>query len=145
MTLPTDYREFIETYGGGEIDECLSISTPPVPESAYGDLLDGMDPALRIEDSAALASYLPGGTPPRLLAFGATAGGDVVHWLCVGPADTWRVATFRRQALYGTSPWTVFDGGMAEFVLAAFAGTIEPFSERFLSRESHHYLNWRDA
>ncbi|WP_369387244.1 SMI1/KNR4 family protein [Streptomyces sp. CG1] len=50
LRLPEDYRAFVEVYDGGEIDEYLSVSTPPVAESAYGDLLDGLNPSLRPAD-----------------------------------------------------------------------------------------------
>lgn len=44
--FPTDYRELVELYGGGEIDEYLSVRTPPVEGSPFGSLLEGVDPAL---------------------------------------------------------------------------------------------------
>ncbi|WP_367323416.1 SMI1/KNR4 family protein [Streptomyces sp. HUAS ZL42] len=143
LRLPADYREFVEIYGGGELDEYLSVSTPPVPGSPYGDLLDGTDPALPPETRAELAAWFPDDMSPRLLPFGSTASSDVVFWMCVGSPDDWKVAVFRRQSFHGTSRWIVFDGGMAEFLTAVLAGSIDPFSSS-LEAGKHHYLNWRD-
>lgn len=63
MRLPIDYREYVELYGGGEIDDYLSISTLPVLGSVYGDLLHGFVPALP-DDVADLAEHYSGGGAP---------------------------------------------------------------------------------
>ncbi len=144
LHLPMDYREFVEIYGGGEMDEYFSISTPPVPGSAYGDLLDGLDPALPTRDLNQLAEQLASNAVPPLLPFGTTAHGDVSFWLREGPADNWNVASFRRQSPPGTARWTVFDGGMVEFCLAFLTGTVEPFTVGSLVGQQHEYVNWRD-
>ncbi|WP_229850150.1 SMI1/KNR4 family protein, partial [Streptomyces termitum] len=39
LRLPADYRDFVTLYGGGDLNECLGISTPPVAGSPYGGLL----------------------------------------------------------------------------------------------------------
>ncbi|MBC7274807.1 MAG: SMI1/KNR4 family protein [Streptomyces sp.] len=143
--LPEDYRDFVAIYGGGEIDEYVAIATPPVQESAYATLLDGLGPALSEDDQPELESRLPGSSPARLWAFGSTASGDAIFWHCHGPANEWRVVVWKRQVLYDESRWEVFNGGMAEFLLAAFSGAIDPFSEYGLEAESHHYLSWRDV
>jgi hypothetical protein len=31
--FPSDYKEFVAVYGGGDIDDILGINTPPVPGS----------------------------------------------------------------------------------------------------------------
>ncbi|MFR9793797.1 SMI1/KNR4 family protein [Streptomyces sp. MB22_4] len=146
VVLPSDYREFVEVYGGGEIDEYLGISTPPVPGSVYGDLLDGFAPYLRPEDEAELAVHFPGGGPLKLLVLGCTTDGDVLLWLRIGEPDTWKIAVFRRQALYGEKPWTVFDGGLVEFLVTVLeGGTTAPLRARKLTRTPHRFLGWRET
>ncbi|WP_406277710.1 SMI1/KNR4 family protein [Embleya sp. NBC_00896] len=141
LRFPADYREFVESYGGGEIDEYLSVSTPPVPGSPYGDLLDRVDPALANEDE--LGALLPEGDLPKLLPFTFSASGDVAFWLREGAPDGWRVAVFRRQTPYGVNRWTVFDGGMASFCVAVLTGEADPFSERIEADDRHVFVNWR--
>ncbi|MFJ6781292.1 SMI1/KNR4 family protein [Streptomyces yangpuensis] len=145
LELPRDYREFVESYGGGEIDEYLSVSTPPVPGSPYGDLLDRVDPALPDRYRQELGALLGGEDVPLLLPFADSASSDVAFWLRKGAADSWTVATFRRQAPAGANPWTVFDGGMAEFCLAILTGTVHPFSERIAGSGPHVFVSWRDV
>ncbi|MFB6878541.1 SMI1/KNR4 family protein [Streptomyces sp. NPDC056323] len=145
LQFPADYREFVESYGGGEIDEYLSVSTPPVPGSPYGDLLDRVDPALSQRDRQELSALLPGGDLPQLLPFTDSASGDVAFWLREGIPDTWRVAVFRRQTPYGVGRWTVFDGGMASFFLAVLTGDADPFSERIEADAQHMFAKWQGA
>ncbi|WP_418955613.1 SMI1/KNR4 family protein [Streptomyces tritici] len=141
LVFPADYREFVESYGGGEINEYLSISTPPVPGSAYGDLLDRVDPA--VSNLEELAALLPAGSMLPLLPFADSASADVAFWLCEGVPDDWRVAVFRRQTSYGVNRWTVFDGGMASFLVAALTDEINPFSERLSAGDRHQFVKWQ--
>ncbi|MEU3901816.1 hypothetical protein [Streptomyces sp. NPDC045251] len=90
LAFPADYRELVELYGGGEIDEYLSVSTPPVPGSPYGDLLDRGEPALSERDREELGALLPGGALPPLLSFADSASSDVAFWLREGAPDDWR-------------------------------------------------------
>lgn len=144
LVLPADYREFVESYGGGEIDEYLSVSTPPVPGSAYGDLLDRVDPALSDRDREELGALLPGSAGPSLLPFADSASSDVAFWLRDGAPDDWRVAVFRRQAPHGMNRWTVFAGGMASFLVAVMTGEVSPFSERLPAGDRHEFVSWRN-
>ncbi|MGW2560471.1 SMI1/KNR4 family protein [Streptomyces sp. NPDC001514] len=143
LAFPADYREFVESYGGGEIDEYLSVGTPPVSGSAYGDLLDRVDPSLSDRDREELGALLPGGALPPLLPFADSASSDVAFWLREGAPDDWRVAVFRRQAPYGMNRWTVFDGGMASFCVAVLTGEVNPFSERLSAGDRHEFMSWR--
>lgn len=145
LRLPTDYMEFVDLYGGGEIDEYLSISTPPVQGSPYGDLLDGVDPALPPEHRAQLASCIPSTEAPRLLPFGATASGDVAFWLIERAPDEWKVVVFRRQTPHGVNRWVLFDGGMVDFLCSFLSGALQPFSQRLPEEETHDYLGWRSG
>lgn len=118
------------------------MSTPPVPGSPYGDLLNGVSSSLSVKDREELSDLLTTSAVPELLPFGAAASGDVTFWLRGGPPESWRVAVFRRQVQYGASLWFVFDGGMVEFCLAIVTGVIDPFSERFVTDEGHTFTGW---
>ncbi|MGY5070831.1 SMI1/KNR4 family protein [Streptomyces griseus] len=143
LAFPADYREFVELYGGGEIDEYLSVSTPPVPGSPYGDLLDRGEPALSDRDREELCAFLSGGALQPLLPFVDSASSDVAFWLRDGAPDDWRAAVFRRQTPHGTSRWTVFDGGVAALCVAALTGEVHPFSERLSASGGHEFVSWR--
>ncbi|EFL19336.1 predicted protein [Streptomyces sp. C] len=144
LELPGDYREFVESYGGGEIDEYLSVSTPPVPGSPYGDLVDRVDPALSDRDCQELGALLGRQGLPLLLPFADSASSDAAFWLRRGAPDSWRVVTFRRQAPWGVNRWSVFDGGMAEFCLAVLTGVVDPFSETIAGSGPHVFVSWRN-
>ncbi|WP_435240152.1 SMI1/KNR4 family protein [Streptomyces sp. YPW6] len=145
LAFPADYREFVELYGGGEIDAYLSVSTPPVPGSPYADLLDRGEPALPDSFREELGALLPTGALPPLLPFADSASSDVAFWLCDGAPDDWRVAVFRRQTPHGTSRWTVFDGGAAAWCVAVLTGEAHPFSERLAVSGGHEFASWRGA
>ncbi|MEU1182860.1 SMI1/KNR4 family protein [Streptomyces sp. NPDC005820] len=144
LQLPADYREFVELYGGGEIDEYLSISTPPIQGSPYGDLLAGVEPALSDRDCQELSALLGGQDLPLMLPFADSASSDVTFWLRKGAPDSWKVATFRRQAQHGANRWTIFNGGMAQFCPAVLTGVVDPFSEQIAGPGSHTFVNWRE-
>ncbi|MFJ9845981.1 SMI1/KNR4 family protein [Kitasatospora sp. NPDC101155] len=145
LRLPADYRDFVTLYGGGELDEYLGVSTPPVAGSPYGDLVDGLDFDPREEPTA------PTGTAPedlekgRLLPFASSANGDVVFWLCdARDPDSWDVVVFKRQPLHGEERWVRFDAGFGDFLLGTLGGTLpNPFSDSGFARPPHAYRNWR--
>ncbi|MGW0949656.1 SMI1/KNR4 family protein [Streptomyces sp. NPDC002623] len=136
--FPPDYKAFVELYGGGEIDEYLSVSTPPVEGSPLGDLLDRVDPALPSDCREELAPHLPAGVEPRLLPFGDTANSDVVFWLIEGAPEKWKVVVFRRQSPYGEKRWSIFDGGMVDFFWSILCDSLQPSVStlRMMSRMS---------
>ncbi|MFD7986771.1 SMI1/KNR4 family protein [Kitasatospora indigofera] len=145
LRLPADYRDFVTLYGGGELDEYLGISTPPVAGSPYGDLVDGLDFDPR-EEPAVLAGTAPKDLEEgRLLPFAGSANSDVVFWLCDSQdPDSWDVVVFKRQPLYGEDRWVRFEAGLGDFLLGTLCGTLpNPFSDSGFARPPHVYRNWR--
>ncbi|MFC5671462.1 SMI1/KNR4 family protein [Streptomyces incanus] len=141
LVFPADYREFVETYDGGEIDAYLSVSTPPAPGSPCGDLLDGVDSAPGyLEESGTLLSA---GTLPPSLPFAHLGHGDVAFSLCEDTPGDWRVAVLQRQVAYGASPWVVFDGGMASFCVAVLTGEASPLGARLSEEDRHEFVGRR--
>ncbi|MGW2867039.1 SMI1/KNR4 family protein [Kitasatospora sp. NPDC001225] len=145
LRLPADYRDFVALYGGGELDEYLGVSTPPVDGSPYGDLVDALDFDPRQEPAA------PTGTAPedlekgRLLPFAGSANGDVVFWLCdTRDPDGWDVVVFRRQHRYGEAAWVRFAAGFGDFLAGTLDGTLpNPFGDSGFTRTPHTYRHWR--
>ncbi|SDT83094.1 SMI1-KNR4 cell-wall [Streptomyces sp. TLI_053] len=145
LRLPADYRDFVTLYGGGELDDYLGVSTPPVAGSPYGSLLDALDFDPR-EEPVALAGTNPEDLEKRrLLRFASSANGDVVFWLCEArDPDSWDIVVFKRQARYGEERWIRFDLGFGEFLLATLSGTLPgPFSDGGFAEPPHSYRSWR--
>ncbi|MET8983209.1 SMI1/KNR4 family protein [Streptomyces sp. NPDC004539] len=142
LVFPADYRAFVEEYGGGVINEYLSVNTPPVLDSPYGDILDKLETTLSDRDQQELSALLGVSDLPPLLPFADTANGDTAFWLRVGSPDDWRVTVFRRQSPYGTSRWTLFDAGMVPFFIAVLVNEIDPFSERLSTGGPHEFESW---
>ncbi|MFE6747294.1 SMI1/KNR4 family protein [Kitasatospora purpeofusca] len=145
LRLPADYRDFVTLYGGGELDEYLGISTPPVAGSPCGHLVDLLDFDPR-EAPVAPAGATPGDLEKAwLLPFASSANGDVVFWHCeAGDPDSWDVVVFRRQSGYGEESWLRFESGFAEFLLATLSGTLpNPFSYACFADQPHSYRHWR--
>ncbi len=145
LAFPADYRELVELYGGGEIDEYLSVSTPPVPRLAVRRS-PGQGRARSLGPGPrGVGRLLPEGALPPLLPFADSASSDVAFWLREGAPDGWRAAVFRRQTPHGTSRWTVFDGGVAALCVAALTGEVRPFSEQLSASGRHEFVSWRGA
>ncbi|MFF2147465.1 SMI1/KNR4 family protein [Kitasatospora sp. NPDC058190] len=145
LRLPADYRDFVTLYGGGELDEYLGVSTPPVDGSPYGDLIDGLDFDPREEPAAFTGTAPEDLEKGRLLPFASSANSDVAFWLCdARDPDSWDVVVFKRQPLYGEERWIRFEAGFGDFLLGTLGGTLpNPFSDSGFARPPHAYRNWR--
>ncbi|MEV8363088.1 hypothetical protein [Streptomyces niveus] len=115
--FPSDYRAFMEVYGPGAINNFFQVLLPePHAEeltSPYGGMLVE---TLNAEDAWANRRKEPEleGTQPRLIAWGADAGADIVCWDTSGddPA-AWPVLVSDR----GDAIWRRYDCGMVEFLV----------------------------
>ncbi|MFE7530912.1 SMI1/KNR4 family protein [Kitasatospora sp. NPDC057542] len=145
LRLPADYRDFVTLYGGGELDEYLGVSTPPVAGSPYGDLVDGLDFDPREEPAAPTGSASEDLEKGRLLPFASSANSDVVFWLCEArDPDSWDIVVFKRQPHYREERWVRFAVGFGDFLLGTLSGTLpNPFSDSGFARPPHAYRNWR--
>jgi hypothetical protein len=144
LGFPDDYRDFVTAYGGGVVDDYLSVSTPPVAGSVYGDIEFGFSPAVDVAyDFEDVPDSLREG---RLLRWGTTSEADDVFWLHdpAGPSR-WGTAVRRRHHDHDESAWITFDVGMAEFLLRVIDRDIPPcFSQGDFPSAFPRYLNWRE-
>lgn len=142
--FPADYREFVDAYGAGTVNDELFIAAPalrprPGYRSGFRGLVDvttaglGRSIAEMREDAVALgdqATY-PFPIHPEadgLLIWGYNGNTDVCFWdTSEADPDRWIVVVF----LLSSRVWERFDGGMAEFLLAVVRGE-HPLSKRLI-------------
>ncbi|MGW2939947.1 SMI1/KNR4 family protein [Streptomyces sp. NPDC001156] len=144
LVLPADYHDFVARYGGGGMDDFLCVFTPPVEDSMYGTLLEGVP--VMDEYAAMYSEAWPGAPVGGLLRWGSTSTADDVFWRC-GSQDPeqWTTVVSRRQHGYRESPWLEFDCGMAEFLLRLVRGELpNPFGQKDFPDPDPEYLGWRE-
>ncbi|TNY36689.1 SMI1/KNR4 family protein [Thermomonospora catenispora] len=143
VAFPVDYRSFVETYGGGVMDDCIGIITPPVEGSIYGAILNGapFGPDLRHPEGY---PYCP--DPGGILRWGYSSEGDDAYWRCVSEdPDEWTILIWRRHVPSLEETWWSFEGGMVEFLLAIIRdGHPSPFSISSIPSPRSVFTSWRD-
>lgn len=95
LRLPADCRDFVTLYGGGELDEYLGVSMPPVAGSPYGGLVDGLDFDPR-EEPVALVGTNPEDVEKGGFFPARSSNVDVVFRLCdARDPDSWDIVAWR--------------------------------------------------
>ncbi|MEU3498603.1 hypothetical protein ABZ747_34575 [Kitasatospora cineracea] len=115
--LPSDYRQFIDTFGRGSIEQQWVDICGPASGSAEweGMRVDTLPPEMLqgTADDWNLPEQKGLYRVEDMLVWGITEA-DVLTWVAVGPdPDRWPVAVWARQH----SAWTVYPVGMAEFLV----------------------------
>ncbi|MFJ8542334.1 SMI1/KNR4 family protein [Streptomyces sp. NPDC093586] len=124
-TLPADYQELIEAYGGGYVDDYLLLLEPGCPNDVY-DLLKIS--AEREEANDDLWEYedKPAGMEPqgsRLICWATTDNGEYLYWL-VRPGD----APASRPILINSESgeeWERYGMTVTRFLAAVLSGEIQ--------------------
>ncbi|MGW5658907.1 SMI1/KNR4 family protein [Streptomyces sp. NPDC003758] len=115
--FPSDYKQFIEAYGAGSIENYLVVLAPEAKEERLATEGDGM-----VHETAnAEAAWARGeerspelaAATPELIAWGADASSDILCWDASGDdPDTWPVLVRNRD----DNLWSRYDCGMVEFL-----------------------------
>ncbi|MFJ8694896.1 SMI1/KNR4 family protein [Streptomyces roseolilacinus] len=146
VRFPTDYRDFMARYGGGSING-EAVVLLPLPREGLR-----WPPADLAEETANVrhAWRTEGGRdaldvdPEHLLAWGVTAGPDILCWLTSdADPDRWPVVVRGRH----TSPtFTVHPCGMAEFLHRLLADEYDdpPVSLVFWDGAPVRFVHWRE-
>ncbi|MBR7838437.1 hypothetical protein KDL01_34545 [Actinospica durhamensis] len=117
--LPTDYREFIDLYGGGSINDSFHFCAPSA---------EGYAPpsATTLATGTELGFGLFGGDPDAeeeaagRICWAFDAGANHAYWdTTATDPDQWTVMVLHRYA-----EWERFKLGMAEFMVAFLTGAI---------------------
>lgn len=122
--LPSDYREFIDTYGCGVVDDFLSVFGP-WPRNEFLSIvvqahviLDGLAvSAARYPDVFKMPRFPePGGYLP----FAGSDNGDSLFWVTEGDPESWTVAVMGPRS----SESFFYDGSMTAFFCDVLERTI---------------------
>ncbi len=123
--FPSDYRQFIELYGAGTIQEYLVVVTPEPRGRPHRNATGGMrhEAANAVEAWASTAkSPELADVSPELIAWGADASADILCWDASGDApERWPVLVCNRD----DHLWRRYDVGMARFLVRVMRGEFD--------------------
>lgn len=134
--FPSDYREFVEVYGAGSINNTFSVVLPLPGE---GDARYAMEEAT--EDGLALIEETVGldFSLTDRICWAVDFTASHVFWRVQGDdPDRWPVFVLERDRTE-----THYDCGMVEFLLDALASNDEDSSVAIVGRQRPLFLNWR--
>ncbi len=120
--LPSDYRDYISTYGYGELADTFIVYSPF--SSGSFNLIEVHDEIdSYVFNDGTLDSVMDEARKdgkPGLIMFGRDVGGAHLHWLTVGEPDDWPLVLGGGRGLFSTHTleWT-----MTEFFVRCFKGT----------------------
>lgn len=131
--LPADYKEFVERFGTGKVDDFITICNP-FSANTFVNLASFGDLARRgIEREVASESWSRVGelNPATLKPFGTTDNGDRLAWVARGEPDDWKVMVLSARS----TEVDFFEGCMTEFIAAVLRGEVRSnvFPEDFPS------------
>jgi hypothetical protein len=116
--LPDDYKSFVSVFGGGRIDDFLTIYSP-FAQAEHVNLVQRHRRDLNAEEE--IRKWLPGQrsydlypAPGGLLGFGSTDNGDLLFWKTQGPPNGWTISIIEPRGPDRCD----FNGSMTEFMTA---------------------------
>lgn len=122
--LPSDYKDFVETFGTGRIGDFVSVHNPFSQLSLTN--LESMIEYTCMVLQAILETpgrSLPFGIhpdSPGLLSWGKDDNGTDYYWYTDGAPDDWPCVVLELQG----KKWQRFDMPMTDFLAQAFAGEL---------------------
>lgn len=147
VAFPSDYKQFVGTYGGGTIDETISIiSLSDGTDKWRQEYLNADEYLFDGDIEAELGVEFPGEDPPGglLVPWAVAPSGAVGYWFASGDdPDQWPVVIFRNRS---HPTWFRYDGSFIELLCLAIVGELENlFGISFpIWRGGADYLNRRD-
>ncbi len=123
--FPSDYRQFIELYGAGTIQDYLVVVTPEPKGRPHRNATRGMrhETANAAEAWASMTkSPELADSAPELIAWGADASADILCWDASGDdPERWPVLVCNRD----DQLWRRYDIGMAGFLVCVMSGEFD--------------------
>ncbi|MFD5919599.1 SMI1/KNR4 family protein [Kitasatospora sp. NPDC058201] len=145
IALPSDYKAFMSVYGGGGIDGVLDVFLPLHQDGIQWepDAIEDRVSSGQGTWESTPAQRRPDVDPAHILPWGTTVGPDLLCWITTDPdPDRWPVLVCGRSA-----DWTLFDCGMARFLLRIFTADLAacPLSDASLWGDpSPGFVHWRE-
>ncbi|MEU5384388.1 SMI1/KNR4 family protein [Kitasatospora cineracea] len=123
--LPSDYKTFIDTYGGGYVDTYLWVLEPGCANEFY-DLIhadeERAEANQQLWDGGEKKPAELEGTDARLIPWASTDNGEFLYWLARPgkDPDEWTVMVNEARGPW----WEHLDMGFTQFLAAALSGDI---------------------
>jgi hypothetical protein len=138
LALPQEYKTFIEQYGSGSIDNFLWILNPFSKNLNLNmvhqakNYYDVFNESTRIAGTVEPYSYHP--AKDGIFPWGITDNGDILHWLCKGKPESWKVVISENRC----SGWHLLETGFLDTLIdiIELRFLIDCFPEDFPSRPS---------
>ena len=117
FALPADYKQFINLYGSGGIDDWI-FAFSPFFAGKYGNLqteiASGLAALREIQDeSPQIVPYPIHPEPGGLVPWACTSNGDILYWITRGPPAEWTVCVNE-----GRGPeWEAYPYSMVAFLV----------------------------
>jgi hypothetical protein len=123
--LPADYKDFVETIGGGYLDGYLYVLEPDCPNEYY-DLAEATEERTEafeyLWDSSEDRPAELNESGARLIPFASTDNGEFLYWLVRRgqKPDEWTIMVNEARGEW----WERFDITFAPFLLGLLTGTL---------------------
>ncbi|KUM76303.1 SMI1/KNR4 family protein [Streptomyces sp. ISL-22] len=143
--FPSDYRQFLDLYGFGGIQNYLSVLQPE-PKGVESKTSDMRNETEMAEDAWSLVRKSPelAEASPVLIAWGGDASADLLCWDASDEdPDRWPVLVYKR----GEGLWRRYDCGMVQFLVRVLRAEFDecPLGDLSLwGRGSATFLNRRE-
>jgi len=142
ISLPTDYKLFIDSYGHGRFNGFLTVFLPFSPyEFVELDVQRSFAEGKAdfwLEYEQVGSTSLPV-DPRQLLPVAGTDNGNTVYWnmRTPGAPDDWTIAVDQAR----NDQWYLFEGGIVSFLVATFVDRLRvPVFPEDLSREASSFV-----
>ncbi|SFT75568.1 SMI1 / KNR4 family (SUKH-1) [Actinopolyspora lacussalsi subsp. righensis] len=120
VALPNDYKEFMEVYGDGTLEDYLLLEQLITSEEEFSEWWEEQLDDLRSAAERVPERYTLEPGRVDLLPWGFTIDVDVCYWW-MDPRedpDRWWIVSRDRDV----SRWSVFEGSMVEFLVEVVSG-----------------------
>jgi hypothetical protein len=124
-SLPEDYKEFVDLYGTGKIDNFLWIFNPFSQNENINLATQVRVQLTALSELQTYGEVLPYKLfpdPNGIFPFGITENGDVLYWNAVGQPEVWTVLVNEARS----PDWEAFGMTMTEFLFKVLSRQIHP-------------------